>query len=79
MIVLWIVLGIIGWIGPIIPVFWRMKHKLLSKGKRPTLGNVYKEFDPEEVMFAVVPVINIVVAILCIVDGLFIKYRDVEI
>lgn len=78
MVLVWIILGIIGWILPIIPILWRMKHKLLSKGKKSTLGNIYNEFDPDEITFAFIPVINLFLAIVYLVDGLFTKYRDVE-
>lgn len=78
MIVFWIILGIVLWITPIVIIFWGMKQELLGRGKKVTLGTIYDHYEPECVIFAFIPVINLVMAIVFGIGGVFNKYKDVE-
>ena len=78
MVIIWIILGIVLWIVPIIIIFWGMKQELLSKGKKVTLGTIYDYFEPECVAFAFIPVVNLIMAAVFGIGGLFAKYKDLE-
>lgn len=78
MVLVWIILGIILWITSIVIIFWGMKQELVSKGRKVTLGTIYDHYEPECVIFSFIPVINLVMAIVFGIGGVFNKYKDVE-
>ena len=78
MIVFWIILGIVLWITPIVIIFWSMKQVLLSKGRKATLGTIHDLYESECLILAFVPVINLFMSIVFGLEGVFNKYKDVE-
>ena len=58
MIVVWILLGMIGYFGPVILMFYAYSVELKDKRKVVTIGDVWNYADEEMVAFTFTPVIG---------------------
>ena len=78
MVLVWIILGMIGYFGPIILMFYAYSVELKDKRKVVTIGDVWKYTDEEMVAFTFTPVIGFFVGFYYIFKVIFYKIKDVK-
>ena len=79
MVLVWILLGMIGYFGPIILMFYAYSVELKDKRKVVTIGDVWKYADEEMVTFTFTPVIGFFVGFYYIFKVIFYKIKDIQI
>ena len=78
MVLVWIILGMIGYFGPIILMFYAYSVELKDKRKVVTIGDVWNYTDEEMVAFTFTPVIGFFVGFYYIFKVIFYKIKDVK-
>lgn len=78
MIVVWILLGMIGYFGPIILMFYAYSVELKDKRKVVTIGDVWNYIDEEMCAFTFTPVIGFFVGFYYIFKVIFYKIKDIK-
>ena len=78
MIVVWILLGMIGYFGPVILMFYAYSVELKDKRKVVTIGDVWNYIDEEMCAFTFTPVIGFFVGFYYIFKVIFYKIKDVK-
>ncbi len=79
MIILWILLGLIGYFGPIILMFYTYGLELKDKRKVVTIGDVWNYADEEMFAFTFTPVIGFFMGFYYIFKIVFYKTKDIKI
>ena len=79
MVLVWILLGMIGYFGPIILMFYAYSVELKDKRKVVTIGDVWKYADEEMFAFTFTPVIGFFVGFYYIFKIIFYKIKDIKI
>lgn len=78
MIVVWILLGMIGYFGPIILMFYAYSVELKDRRKVVTIGDVWNYIDEEMCAFTFTPVIGFFVGFYYIFKVIFYKIKDIK-
>ena len=78
MILVWILLGMIGYFGPIILMFYAYSVELKDKRKVVTIGDVWNYVDEEMVTFTFTPVIGFFIGFYYIFKVIFYKIKDIK-
>lgn len=79
MIILWILLGLICYFGPIILMFYAYGVELKNKRKIVTIGDIWDYADEELFGFTYVPIIGFFMGFYYIFKIIFYKIKDIEI
>lgn len=79
MVLVWIILGMIGYFGPIILMFYAYSVELKDKRKVVTIGDVWNYIDEEMCAFTFTPVIGFFVGFYYIFKVIFYKIKDIQI
>lgn len=79
MIILWILLGLICYLGPIFLMFYAYSLELKDIKTTVTIGDVWKYTDEEMFPFTFTPVIGFVMGFYYIFKIIFYKIKDVKI
>lgn len=79
MIILWILLGLICYFGPIILMFYAYSVELKDKRKVVTIGDVWNYADEEMFAFTFTPVIGFIMGFYYIFKIIFYKIKDIKI
>ncbi len=79
MIIFWILLGLIGYIGPIVLMFYAYSVELKDKRKVVTIGDVWNYTDEEMIAFTFTPVIGFFVGFYYIFKVVFYKIKYIQI
>ena len=78
MVLVWILLGMIGYFGPIILMFYAYSVELKDKRKVVTIGDVWNYVDGDMVAFTFTPVIGFFVGFYYIFKVIFYKIKDIK-
>jgi hypothetical protein len=78
MVLVWIILGMIGYFGPVILMFYAYSVELKDKRKVVTIGDVWNYIDEEMCAFTFTPVIGFFVGFYYIFKVIFYKIKDVK-
>ena len=78
MVLVWILLGMVGYFGPIILMFYAYSVELKDKRKVVTIGDVWNYIDEEMCAFTFTPVIGFFVGFYYIFKVIFYKIKDVK-
>lgn len=79
MVLVWILLGMIGYFGPIILMFYAYSVELKDKRNVVTIGDVCKYADEEMFAFTFIPVIGFFIGFYYIFKVIFYKIKDIQI
>ena len=79
MIILWILLGLICYFGPILLMFYAYGVELKDKRKIVTIGDIWNYADEEMVAFTFVPIIGFFVGFYYIFKIVFYKIKDIQV
>ena len=79
MIIFWILLGLIGYFGPIILMFYAYSLELKDKRKVVTIGDVWNYADEEMFAFTFTPLIGFFVGFYYIFKVIFYKIKYIQI
>ena len=79
MIVVWILLGLISYIGPIVIMFYGCGLELKDKRKIVTIGDVWNYANEELVGFTFIPVVGLFCGFYYIFKIIFYKIKDIQI
>lgn len=79
MIILWILLGIICYFGPIILMFYAYGLELKDKRTIVTVGDVWNYIDDEMNAFTFTPIVGFFIGFYYIFKIIFYKIKDVQI
>lgn len=78
MVLVWIILGVIGYFGPIILMFYAYSVELKDRRNVVTIGNVWDYIDEEMCAFTFTPVIGFFVGFYYIFKVIFYKIKDIK-
>lgn len=78
MIVVWILLGMIGYFGPVILMFYANMLELKDKRRVVTVGDVWEYADAELVEFTFTPIIGFFMGFYYIFKILFYKTKNIQ-
>ena len=79
MIILWILLGLVCYLGPIILMFYAYSLELKDRRNVVTIGDVWKYTDEEMLTFTFMPIIGFFMGFYCIFKIIFYKIKDIQI
>lgn len=79
MVLVWILLGMIGYFGPIILMFYAYSVELKDRRSRVTIGDVWDYIDEEMVAFTFIPGIGLFCGFYCLFKVIFYKIKDIQI
>ena len=79
MIMFWILLGLIGYFGPIILMFYAYSLELKDKRKVVTVGDVWNYTDGDEMSFTFMPIVGLFFGFYYIFKIVFYKTKDIQI
>ena len=79
MIILWILLGLICYFGPIILMFYAYSLELKDKRKVVTVGDVWNYTDGDEMLFTFMPIVGLFFGFYYIFKIVFYKTKDIQI
>lgn len=78
MVLVWILLGMVGYFGPVILMFYAYSVELKDKRKVVTIGDVWNYIDEEMCAFTFTPVIGFFVGFYYIFKVIFYKIKDIK-
>lgn len=78
MVLVWVILGMIGYFGPVILMFYAYSVELKDKRKVVTIGDVWNYIDEEMCAFTFTPVIGFFVGFYYIFKVIFYKIKDIK-
>ena len=78
MIVVWILLGVIGYFGPIILMFYSSLVELKERRTVVTVGDVWKNVDDFLMLCTLVPIVSVFFGIYYAFRILFFKTKNIE-
>lgn len=79
MIILWILLGLICYLGPVVLMFYAYSLELKDKRKIVTIGDLWNYVDGEMFAFTFMPVIGFFMGFYYIFKIIFYKIKDIQI
>lgn len=79
MIIIWILLGIIAYFGPIVLMFWSYSLELKDRRSKVTIGDVWDVLEEEIIAFTFFPGIGFFFGIWFIIKAIAYKFKDIEI
>ena len=78
MVLVWIILGMIGYFGPIILMFYAYSLELKDKRKIVTIGDVWNYTDDEMIAFTFTPGIGLFCGFYYLFKVIFYKIKDIQ-
>ena len=79
MIILWILLGLICYLGPILLMFYAYGLELKDKRKIVTIGDIWNYSDEEMVAFTFIPIIGFFMGFYYTFKIVFYKIKDIQV
>lgn len=79
MIILWILLGLICYLGPVVLMFYAYSLELKDKRKIVTIGDLWNYVDGDMLSFTFMPVVGFFIGFYYIFKIIFCKIKDIQI